>query len=42
MVNKMSFNTRVKINFIQAKMKKVIGHKVHQQNSKYWVPKIVI
>ena len=36
----MSFNTPVKINLIQAKIKEVIGHEVHQQNSIYWMLKI--
>ena len=39
-MNRMSFNTTVKINLIQAKIKKVIGHEVHQQNSIYWMLKI--
>ena len=34
--------TLVKIDLIQAKIKKVKGHQVHRQNSKYWMPKIVI
>ena len=39
-VNKVSFNTRVKITSIQAKIKKkVIGHQVHQQISVYCMPK---
>ena len=39
-MNRMSFNTPVKINLIQAKIKKVIGHEVHQQNSIYCMLKI--
>ena len=41
-MNRMSFDTPVKINLIQAKIKKVIGHEVHQQNSIYWMPKIEV
>ena len=40
-LDKLSSNTRIQFDWIQAYIKKVIGHEVHQHLSVYSIPEIL-